>query len=193
MAKLPEEYKHEPQLALDGGPDGLQFVHTLLKEAYVRITCGFVVVVVAASAVVVVVFVSIVSKHWASFFLFLILTQAHLSENGILIVEVGGLRADVEKAYPRLPFTWLTTSQGDEMLFLLRKADFERMLPASASTSAPSSAVLPSSKGKKNVTQAAEDAPFAAALSAIAKGAKEADPALLKAMENIEKSKKKKL
>ncbi|MEO8752939.1 MAG: 50S ribosomal protein L3 N(5)-glutamine methyltransferase [Casimicrobiaceae bacterium] len=33
MEALPEEYRHEPQLALDGGDDGLDFVRILIKEA----------------------------------------------------------------------------------------------------------------------------------------------------------------
>ena len=42
--------------------------------------------------------------------------QAHLTENGVLVVEIGGLRADVEKAFPTLPFVWLSTAQtGDEV------------------------------------------------------------------------------
>ncbi len=36
MTRLPDEFKHEPALALDGGADGLTFVHTIMKEAYVR-------------------------------------------------------------------------------------------------------------------------------------------------------------
>lgn len=33
MAKLPEEYRNEPQLALGSGADGLDHTHTLLREA----------------------------------------------------------------------------------------------------------------------------------------------------------------
>lgn len=101
-------------------------------------------------------------------------TQAHLKTNGILIVEVGDLRPAVEAAYPRMPFTWLTTSQGDDMVFLLRKNDFERLIPASAKSSASSAA---GPRSGRNAAAAAdahgamEDAaPFAATLSKIASG-----------------------
>ena len=33
MASLPTEYRHEPEMALAGGNDGLDLVHTLLRQA----------------------------------------------------------------------------------------------------------------------------------------------------------------
>jgi ribosomal protein L3 glutamine methyltransferase len=48
---------------------------------------------------------------------------AHLNPKGLLIVEIGHNRAALEKAYPRLPFTWLATSAGDDYVFMLRKED----------------------------------------------------------------------
>jgi ribosomal protein L3 glutamine methyltransferase len=83
MRALPEEYRHEPRLALAGGADGLDVVRRLIDTA-----------------------------------------PAHLSGDGILVVEIGHNRAALEAAYPRLPFTWLDTSAGDEHVFLLRHADF---------------------------------------------------------------------
>jgi len=50
-------------------------------------------------------------------------TKKHLTENGILIVEIGHNRDDLEAAYPTLPFTWLDTAAGDEFVFLLHAAD----------------------------------------------------------------------
>ncbi len=47
----------------------------------------------------------------------------HLNPEGLLIVEIGHNRAALEKAYPRLPFTWLDTSAGDEYVFMLRRED----------------------------------------------------------------------
>lgn len=51
---------------------------------------------------------------------------AHLSERGILIVEIGHNRDDLEQAFPDLPFTWLETSGGDGFVFLLTAADLRR-------------------------------------------------------------------
>ena len=49
--------------------------------------------------------------------------KKHLSDNGILIVEIGHNRDDLEAAYPTLPFTWLDTAAGDEFVFLLHAVD----------------------------------------------------------------------
>jgi ribosomal protein L3 glutamine methyltransferase len=49
--------------------------------------------------------------------------KKHLTENGILIVEIGHNRDDLEAAYPTLPFTWLDTAAGDEFVFLLHATD----------------------------------------------------------------------
>ena len=49
--------------------------------------------------------------------------KKHLTENGILIVEIGHNRDELEAAYPSLPFTWLDTTAGDEFVFLLHAAD----------------------------------------------------------------------
>jgi ribosomal protein L3 glutamine methyltransferase len=42
-----------------------------------------------------------------------------LSENGVLMVEIGNERAFAEAAFPELELTWLTTSAGDDMVFLV--------------------------------------------------------------------------
>ena len=44
---------------------------------------------------------------------------AHLKPGGLLVVEVGHNRSRVERAFPRLPFTWPDTSGGDDCVFLL--------------------------------------------------------------------------
>ena len=82
MQRLPQEYRHEPALALGAGPDGMNVVRRLLLEA----------------------------RH-------------HLKPDGLLVVEVGDGRAEVERQFPALPFTWVTTSAGDDMVFLLSKED----------------------------------------------------------------------
>lgn len=45
----------------------------------------------------------------------------YLTDDGLLLVEIGHNRAVLEQAYPQLPFTWLETSAGDEFVFLLRR------------------------------------------------------------------------
>ena len=46
--------------------------------------------------------------------------KRHLTDDGLLVVEIGHNRAELEATYPALPFTWLDTTAGDEFVFLLR-------------------------------------------------------------------------
>lgn len=57
-----------------------------------------------------------------------ILQQAaqHLNPGGLLVVEVGHNRGRVEKAFPRLAFTWPETSGGDDCVFLLAREQLPR-------------------------------------------------------------------
>ncbi len=80
MDVLPQEYRHEPQLALASGEDGLEHVRTLLSEA-----------------------------------------ANHLHPGGLLIVEIGHNRDELEAQFPNLPFTWLEVASGDSFVFLLTK------------------------------------------------------------------------
>lgn len=80
MAKLPEEYRHEPNLALASGDDGLDATRTILRHA-----------------------------------------AQHLTDDGLLIVEIGHNRDSLEQAFPNIAFTWLDTSAGDEFVFLLKR------------------------------------------------------------------------
>lgn len=43
-----------------------------------------------------------------------------LTPEGLLIVEIGNERAHAEAAFPELELTWLTTSAGDDMVFMLK-------------------------------------------------------------------------
>ncbi len=80
MDALPPEYRHEPQLALASGEDGLEHVRTLLSEA-----------------------------------------ASHLHHGGLLIVEIGHNRDELEMQFPDLPFTWLEVAAGDGFVFLLTR------------------------------------------------------------------------
>lgn len=85
MGKLPQEYLCEPQIALDGGSDGMDLVRKIVAGAAERLT-----------------------------------------DDGILMVEIGNEREFAEAAFGELGLTWLTTSAGDDMVFLLT-ADQLRM------------------------------------------------------------------
>ena len=47
----------------------------------------------------------------------------YLTEHGILIVEIGHNRDVLEAAYPKLPFTWLDVTAGDQFVFMLHRND----------------------------------------------------------------------
>jgi ribosomal protein L3 glutamine methyltransferase len=82
VAALPQEYLHEPPLALGSGEDGLDATRVILKHA-----------------------------------------AQHLTDNGILIVEIGHNRDLLEAEYPKLPFTWLDVTAGDQFVFMLHRND----------------------------------------------------------------------
>jgi ribosomal protein L3 glutamine methyltransferase len=78
MSKLPQEYLREPQIALDGGADGMDLVRKIIDGA-----------------------------------------ADYLTPDGILMVEIGNERDYAEAAFGHLGLTWVTTSAGDDMVFLL--------------------------------------------------------------------------
>ncbi len=49
--------------------------------------------------------------------------RGYLKRGGILVVEVGGGRETVEKQFKDIPMTWLTTTAGDDMVFLTRQEE----------------------------------------------------------------------
>lgn len=56
-----------------------------------------------------------------------ILAQAedHLTENGVLIVEVGVSQYYLEQVYPQLPFYWFEFEQGGEGVFAINRCELE--------------------------------------------------------------------
>ena len=47
----------------------------------------------------------------------------YLTDNGVLVVEIGHNREVLEEAYPDLPFTWLDVAAGDQFVFMLHRND----------------------------------------------------------------------
>ena len=82
MQALPAEYKHEPDMALAGGADGMDIVRRIIANA----------------------------RNW-------------LTEDGVLVVEIGNERENVEAAFGGLDLVWLSTSAGDDNVFLIQAAD----------------------------------------------------------------------
>ena len=82
VASLPQEYRHEPKIALGSGEDGLDATHAILQNA-----------------------------------------ARYLTENCVLVVEIGHNRDALEEAYPDRPFIWLDVAAGDEFVFMLHRND----------------------------------------------------------------------
>ncbi|MEX3932738.1 50S ribosomal protein L3 N(5)-glutamine methyltransferase [Paraburkholderia phymatum] len=82
MKTLPAEYRHEPEMALAGGADGMDIVRRIIGDAH----------------------------NW-------------LTDDGVLVVEIGNERAHVEAAFGGLDLVWMSTSAGDDNVFLIQAND----------------------------------------------------------------------
>jgi ribosomal protein L3 glutamine methyltransferase len=49
--------------------------------------------------------------------------RGYLKRGGVLFVEVGGARAAVEEVLKDVPLTWVTTSDGDDTVFMARQEE----------------------------------------------------------------------
>lgn len=54
----------------------------------------------------------------------------HLSQDGVLVVEIGQGRATIERAYPDLPFQWLDTEESEGEVFAVTAAALATAKPA---------------------------------------------------------------
>ena len=59
-----------------------------------------------------------------------ILNEAHeyLSENGVLVVEVGNSWINLEQAFPQVPFNWVSFEHGGDGVFVFTKQELGRYL-----------------------------------------------------------------
>ncbi|WP_428033976.1 50S ribosomal protein L3 N(5)-glutamine methyltransferase [Amphritea sp.] len=89
LSGMPQEYHHEPDLALGSGPDGLDVTKQILRQA-----------------------------------------EQFLTEDGLLVVEVGNSEVHLQQQYPQIPFTWLELEQGGNGVFLLTAAEVRQYCSA---------------------------------------------------------------
>ena len=80
MDALPLEYRAEPELALAGGLDGMDFVRQLFQDA-----------------------------------------PSRMSEDAVLVLEIGNEAAHFVAAFPHLEVAWLDTSAGDDQVLLVTR------------------------------------------------------------------------
>lgn len=78
FSTMPPEYRHEPELALAAGNDGLDLARRILARA-----------------------------------------ADYLEPTGLLLLEVGNSWEALERAYPKVPFTWVEFEHGGHGVFAL--------------------------------------------------------------------------
>lgn len=80
MSDLPDEFRHEPELGLAAGSDGLKLLRRILACA-----------------------------------------PDYLSDDGVLICEVGNSMVHLMAQYPDIPFVWLEFDNGGDGVFMLTR------------------------------------------------------------------------
>jgi ribosomal protein L3 glutamine methyltransferase len=91
MRELPPEFRAEPEMALAGGVDGMDFIRTLFARA-----------------------------------------PRHLTDEAVLVLEIGNEREFFEAAFPHLEVVWLPTQLHDDAVLLVTRRMLEDGLkPAS--------------------------------------------------------------
>jgi ribosomal protein L3 glutamine methyltransferase len=96
MAALPAEFKAEPNLALAGGKDGMDFIRGLFHTAATK-----------------------------------------MSENAVLVLEIGNERENFEQAFPGLEPLWFETSAGADQVLLLTREQLELVFSSQSSETFP--------------------------------------------------------
>jgi ribosomal protein L3 glutamine methyltransferase len=82
---LAPEFKREPRLALDGGPDGLAIIRKLLRQA-----------------------------------------RGRLAPAGVVLLEVGGLRAAMQREFAALAPHWFHSADGEDCCCAIRAENLQR-------------------------------------------------------------------
>ncbi|MCJ8340894.1 MAG: 50S ribosomal protein L3 N(5)-glutamine methyltransferase [Pseudomonadales bacterium] len=85
LAEMPEEYHHEPELALGSGDDGLELCKIMLAQA-----CNY------------------------------------LTEDGLLVVEVGNSEVHLMQQFPQVPFIWVELAEGGNGVFVISAAELKQ-------------------------------------------------------------------
>jgi ribosomal protein L3 glutamine methyltransferase len=80
IQNLPKEYLYEPNISLDGGECGIEFISTILEQS-----------------------------------------RYYLNDFGILLVEMGDNRSELEVKYPGLNLKWFDTKHNDGFIFMVTK------------------------------------------------------------------------